>query len=343
MKLGVLVFPQPRVSSQLARMVEGLGFDSLVFADTQNLTPEVWGQLMLVARDTERIELGTGVTNPGTRDAAVTASAALALQVESGGRAVCGIGRGDSSLAKIGRQPVPVAEFERYVAQLQAYLRGEEVDRDGTPSRLEWHADANVPKVPLEVAATGARVIEVGARHADRIIFALGADYERIARAMDVARKAARGAGRDPNDLQLGAWINSVVHPDVDAARKAVSGGLAVFAHFSGFSGMKTERMEPSLQKAARDLHAGYDLAGHGKADAGHAQALDPEFIDRFGIVGPIETALPRFERLAQLGLDFCRVIPGSRDAAPDVVSSSMVQLASVVRPAIAGSVPTRE
>lgn len=340
MKLGVLVFPQPRSSAQLARMVEGLGFDSIVFADTQNITPEVWGQLMLAARDTERIELGTGVTNPGTRDAAVTASAALALQVESGGRAICGIGRGDSSLAKIGRQPAPVAEFERYVVQLQAYLRGEEVDRDGTPSRLEWHGAAGVPKVPLEVAATGKRVIEVGARHADRIIFALGADYERIARAMEIARKAARDTGRDPDELQLGAWINSVVHSDVDAARKAVSGGLAVFAHFSGFSGMRTETMDPSLQKAARDLQTGYDLAGHGKADATHAQALDADFIDRFGIVGPVETALPRFERLAQLGLDFCRVIPGSRDAAPDVLTSSMLQLASVVRPTVAAIAP---
>ena len=126
------------------------------------------------------------------------------------------------------------------------------------------------------------------------------------------------------------------MHPDIDAARKAVSGGLAVFAHFSGFSGMKTEAMEPTLAKAARDLQTGYDLAEHGQAGAAHAKALDPEFIDRFGIVGPLEVALPRFERLAQLGLDFCRVIPGSRDAAPDVVSSSMLQLASEVRPAVA-------
>ena len=342
MKLGVLVFPQPGFSAQLARMVEALGFDSIVFADTQNITPEVWGQLMLAARDTERIELGTGVTNPGTRDAAVTASAALALQVESGGRAICGIGRGDSSLGKIGRQPTPVAEFERYVAQLQGYLRGEVVDRDGTPSRLEWYDDAKVPKVPLEVAATGTRVIQIGARHADRVIFALGADYDRIARAMETARKTASDAGRDPDALQLGVWINSVVHPDVDAARKAVSGGLAVFAHFSGFGGMKTEAMEPSLQKAARALQTGYDLAEHGKADATHATALDPEFIDRFGIVGPLEVALPRFERLAKLGLDFCRVIPGSRDAAPEVVSSSMMQLASAVRPAVATGDPRR-
>src|SRR5215467_10504977 len=133
MKIGLLLFPTPRGSAQLARMVESMGFDSLVFADTQNITPEVWGQLMLAARDTERIELGTGVTNPGTRDAAVTASAALALQVESGGRAVCGIGRGDSSLGKIGRAPVPLAEFELYVERLQRYLRGEDIVFPYTP------------------------------------------------------------------------------------------------------------------------------------------------------------------------------------------------------------------
>lgn len=340
MKLGVLLFPQPGLSAQLARMVEGLGFDSLVFADTQNLTPEVWGQLMLAARDTERIELGTGVTNPGTRDAAVTASAALGLQLESRGRAICGIGRGDSSLGKIGRQPTPIVEFERYVAQLQGYLRGEVVDRNGTASQLEWYADAGVAKVPVEVAATGARVIEVGARHAERIIFAMGADYDRIARGMEIARQAAAAAGRDPDRLQLGAWINAVVHPDLDTARRAVSGGLAVFAHFSGFSGMKTDAMEPSLRKAAEHLQASYDLGGHGQAGAAHAQALDPEFIDRFGIVGPLETVVPRFERLAQLGLHFCRVIPGSRDAAPDVVSSSMMHLAAEVRPAVAGTTP---
>jgi 5,10-methylenetetrahydromethanopterin reductase len=336
MKLGVLLFPVPGASAQLARMVEELGFDSLVFADTQNITPEVWGQLMLAARDTERIELGTGVTNPGTRDAAVTASAALALQVESRGRAVCGIGRGDSSLAKIGRTPVAVVEFEHYVERLQGYLRGDAVDRDGTPSRLEWYADAQVPKVPLEIAATGRRVIEMAARHADRIVFAVGADEERLARAINTARRAAAASGRDPDTLRLGAWINAVVHPDIAAARAAVRGGLSAFAHFSGFAGMKTESMDPALRDAALHLRSHYDVRDHGRADTAHAQALADDFVDRFGIVGPIDTAVRRFERLAALGLDFCRVVPGSRDAPPEIIAASMTSLASIVRPAVA-------
>jgi 5,10-methylenetetrahydromethanopterin reductase len=336
MKLGVLLFPQPGVSAHLARMIEGLGFDSMVFADTQNITPEVWGQLMLAAHDTERIELGTGVTNPWTRDAAVTASAAAALQLESNGRAICGIGRGDSSLAKIGRAPVAVPEFETYVTRLQGYLRGEMVDRDGTPSCIEWLADAGLPKVPLEIAATGRKVIELAARHADRIVFALGADEERLGRAIDTARRAAAACGRDPGSLQLGAWINSVIYPDAAAARAAVRGGLSAFAHFSGFAGMKTEAMNPALREAAQHLREHYDVRDHGRSDTAHAQQLDDAFVDGFGIVGPIESALPRFQRLAALGLDFCRVIPGSRDAAPDVLAASMTTLATVVRPAVA-------
>src|SRR2546426_10962388 len=86
MEIGILAVPWPRRSAETARLLEGLGFDTVLFADSQNLAPEVWGQLMLAAQATSRVRLGPGVTNSITRDVAVTASAALALQAESGGR-----------------------------------------------------------------------------------------------------------------------------------------------------------------------------------------------------------------------------------------------------------------
>src|SRR5881628_161931 len=91
MEIGVLAVPWPRRSAATARLLEELGFDTVLFPDSQNLAPEVWGQLMLAAQATARVRLGPGVTNSVTRDPAVTASAALALQAESGGRAVLGI------------------------------------------------------------------------------------------------------------------------------------------------------------------------------------------------------------------------------------------------------------
>ena len=79
-----------------------------------------------------------------------------------------GMGRGDSSVQRIGKREDKVARFARYLDAVQRYLRGEAVDRDGFASRLEWLPHVKAPKVPLCVAATGPRVIEVAARHADR-------------------------------------------------------------------------------------------------------------------------------------------------------------------------------
>src|SRR5262245_29864706 len=174
MDVGLTLIPLPRQAARNARMAEDLGFASLILPDSQNLAPETWGQLMLAAAATSRIRLGPGVSNSVTRDPAVTACAALSLQVESDGRAILGLGRGDSSVQRIGKTQDSVAAFERYLVRVQAYLRGEAVDRDGFASRLEWLERVRTAKVPVEVAATGPKVIAVAARHADRICFAVG-------------------------------------------------------------------------------------------------------------------------------------------------------------------------
>jgi len=330
MEVGLLMFPSPAGSAGMAQLAEGLGFRSLVFADTQCLTPEVWGQLMLAAAATERIEIGTGVTNPVSRDPAVTASAALGLQVASEGRAVLGIGRGDSSMAKIGKRPAPPDDFDLYLQRLRAYLAGEEIQRDGRPSRIEWLDGVDVPPVPIEVAATGPKVIEIAARRADRICFAVGADPERLGECIARAGRAAEAAGRDPGSLRFGAYLNCVIHPDREVAREAIRGGLSVFAHFSGFRGMDIESLPEGSRAAAHHLRSNYDMADHGVAAGNHAQALDADFIHRFGIAGPLEEAASRFREIADTGVDFVRVVPGSRDMPAEVAGPSIQSLAKV-------------
>jgi 5,10-methylenetetrahydromethanopterin reductase len=177
--------------AQRAREVEGWGFAGLLVADSQNLNADVWVELALAGAATERIGLGPGVTNPVTRHPAVTASAALTLQQETGGRAVLGLGRGDSALAQIGREPVPARELEEALTAVQGYLRGEEVVLDGTPSRIRWADQTGQPKVPVTVAATGPRVIGLAARHAERVDLTVGAEPERVRWAIETARAAA--------------------------------------------------------------------------------------------------------------------------------------------------------
>ncbi|MDQ3894787.1 MAG: LLM class flavin-dependent oxidoreductase [Actinomycetota bacterium] len=110
----------------------------MLLADSQNLQAEVFVELAFAVRATERVKLGTGVTNPLTRHPAVTAAAAATLEAESGGRTVLGVGRGDSAVTFVGARPAPVAVLEEFVRRLQRYLRGEVVGSNGFPSRLEW-------------------------------------------------------------------------------------------------------------------------------------------------------------------------------------------------------------
>ena len=332
MDVGILTFAAPRRTAESAQRIEALGFHTMLLPDSQNLAPEVWGQLMLAAKATTRLHLGPGVSNSVTRDAAVTASAALALQVESEGRAVLGIGRGDSSVQRIGKREDPVASFERYLAAVQGYLRGEAVDRDGFASRLEWLSYTNVPKVPVVVAATGPRVIEAAARQADGICLAVGADPAHVGAMMAHAREAARKAGRT---IRIGAYVNAVVNDDPRVARDAVRGSAATFARFSAFRGSPLDRLPGPLATAARYLREHYDMREHTRQDAAHTAGIGDEFVDWFAIAGPADAARERFRQLAALGLEFCYVIPGSTGMPREVAIASVLGIARDVLPSL--------
>src|SRR5262245_49915664 len=118
----------PTIVGHLAVRAEQAGFDGMLVVDSQNLSGDPYVALSIAAQQTERLRLGTGVTNPLTRHPAATAAGIASVHVQSGGRAVLGIGRGDSALAHLGLAPVSVPAFERYVVAVRAYLNGASVD-----------------------------------------------------------------------------------------------------------------------------------------------------------------------------------------------------------------------
>src|SRR2546429_7143850 len=110
----------PGAVERAAARAEGAGFDGLAVVDSQNLAGDPWVGLALAARETERLGLGTAVTNPVTRHPAGTAAAAETLQVASAGRFVLGIRPGDPALAHPGPAPASLPTFDRYLAVLPA-------------------------------------------------------------------------------------------------------------------------------------------------------------------------------------------------------------------------------
>lgn len=324
-------FPVPGQSESTAKRLEDSGWDGIFFPDTQCLSGDIYSAMCLAAKATTRLQVGTAVTNPVTRHPAVTASAIATVQVESDGRAVLGVGRGDSSLAYLGRRPAPVTELERYLDQVQRYLRGEPVDLDGYESHNTWIADTGQPKVPVEVAATGPRVTAVAARLAERVTFAVGADPARLEASIAAARSARSASGLDPDDLSVGAYVNVACDDDLARARSIIRGSTGTFAHFSGMSKASSEGTADA--EIFEHIASTYDMANHASGAGEHMRDVPDEFISRFAVTGSAEYCVERLAALTELGLDRLVLLTGSRDSDPSATAASIDRLTTDVFP----------
>src|SRR5258705_10950675 len=113
--------------------------------------------------------------------------------------------RGDTALFPLGRKPMPVVAFIESVTDLQTYLANDTVDCNGHPSRLQWLDRCRQPKVPLDIAVSGPRMIEFAGRIAQRVTLAGGARPDRGAGADGVAPQTAGDARPGPDESSVGA------------------------------------------------------------------------------------------------------------------------------------------
>lgn len=337
LEIWTISVPLPKHSGDLAARAEAAGWDGIAFTDSQNLTGDVFAGLALAAKATSRLLLATGVTNPVTRHPAAAASAIATIQAISGGRAVLGVGRGDSALFQIGLEPAPLPVFESFLSRVATYLRGGAVDVDGFDSRLRWLADLHLPPVPVDVAATGPRVIELAACIADRVTFAVGANPERLRWGIEKARAARRAAGLDPDALQFGAYANVAPHPDLSVGRELVRGGVGTFAHFSGMRGSSADGVKPEDRAVFEGIHARYDRPNHTLGRARHAAALDAQFLDRFAVLGSTQSCVTRLRELVDTGLSKLVLTGASFDADREQALRSRTSLEREVLPALRG------
>lgn len=289
---------------EVARRAEDAGWDGIAITDSQNLAPDPFVSVALAAPVTERLKFATGVTNAATRHPAALATVAASVQEASGGRFTLGIGRGDTALFHLGRKPMPVKDFFDATTRLQTYLRGDGVDIAGFESRIHWLERSPAPKVPLDIAASGPKMIAFASVIAEQVTLAVGADPERVEWALDVARKAAADSGRDPSQISFGAYINVGCHPDRAIARSLISGVTAAFAHFSAMPGSTGAGLTERDREVVAEVGRRYDSRQHLRNDAAHTAVLDDAFVDRFAIAGPPEVCIERIRELASLGLE---------------------------------------
>ncbi len=303
MKFGIInIFPPAHAALDNMRLAERLDFDTFWVTDSHVIWNECYSTLgwLVGQRRSDRLQLGTMVTNPVSRDPLVVASALATLQELSGGRMMCGIGRGDSSVRVLKRPPGSVKAFDAAASMIRTLTHGGPVEIEGVTAQLEW---VTSPGVPLYVAAYGPRMLELAGRIGDGVIIEC-ADPHYITWALERVHRGARAAGKDHKDLKVISTTATFVADDLAVARNQVrSFGAMVGNHVAEVLRNNGQgSLPPELEAIIADRPE-YDYLQHIKSDTHHSRYVADDVIDRLCIVGPPERCADRIRTLADLGV----------------------------------------
>jgi probable F420-dependent oxidoreductase len=224
-----------------------------------------------------------------------------------GNRTVCGIGRGDSAVRVTNGSPTTLATLRESVHVIRELGNGRGVQYKGNEIRFPW---AGKSELEVWVAAYGPKALALTGEVGDGFILQL-ADLSIAAWTIGAVRDAAAAAGRDPVEVKICVAAPAYV---TDGTPEGLAHGREQCRWFGGMVGnhvadivarygADTDAVPPALTDYIRGRQ-GYDYNEHGQAGNTHTQFVPDEIVDRFCIVGPVETHIERMRELKDLGVD---------------------------------------
>jgi FMNH2-dependent dimethyl sulfone monooxygenase len=211
---------------EIVRKAEDAGVHSIWFPDHYFIDagpagrrggPECWTLLTALAANTSRIRFGNLVLCNSFRHPAILAKQAATLQEISDGRVILGLGSGwhepeyqalglpfDHRVSRLAESVAAIRElFDSGTSSFQGrWLKLDRADLSPRPAQ----------QVPLWIAASGPKMVEITARYADGWNLAwFGADAGPFGRRAAQLREAARAAGRAPDAIALSVGLQALV------------------------------------------------------------------------------------------------------------------------------------
>jgi 5,10-methylenetetrahydromethanopterin reductase len=287
---------------ELTRLAEDLGFDRAWVGDSQNIWREAYVTLGAIAQATERIGLGTGVTNAVTRHPSVLASAWATLSELAPGRVAIGVGTGDSSLRTMGMSPLPVAELEQRIGLLRQLLGGSAVSTDEDAGyRLHF---ANEP-VPIYCAAAGRRALRLAGRRGDGVIACVGTDPRLVEGALAQVRAGLAESNRERTEFEVVLWTAIAIDDDGSKARDLVRAFTASVVVPPLSAGLDSD--DEATIKRIRD---GYDYEKHMESEAEHRRLVPDRLVEMFAVAGTPAECRTQIKALFELPVDEVALVP---------------------------------
>ena len=219
----------------LAVAAERAGFDQFWLSDDL-FQRSATVMLAAMARETERIRIGSGIFNPYTLNPAQMAMEAATLDELSDGRLCLGLASGAGEFLKwIGiEQKKPWTAVVETIEVLRQLFAGEQAALDG--HFLQWTEAARLrftplrSQIPLYLGAMSPRMLQTIGSHAEGGLPLLFPP-EHLAWVLPRIQRGADLVGRDVADIDVAACIWCSVSQDSLAAENALRAKIAFYGH----------------------------------------------------------------------------------------------------------------
>lgn len=243
-----------------AQAIEKLGFDELHIADDLILRP-AWPILALIGANTERIRLGPAIVTPQVAHPVYHAANLAALDELTGGRAICGIGRGGfNTLLGVARPVRPLAMLREAVQLMRHVLTAQRAAFTGdffcATAELCLQFAPVQREIPIFIGTWGPRIAELAGEIGSGIKADCTWNPDYLRTLLEGVHKGARTAGRDPATLEITVGPLCSIAVDGERARREMRRFLALYLPYlepmTTAAGISATAIEGAAQAFAR-------------------------------------------------------------------------------------------
>lgn len=276
--------------------------------------PEAWGRdcftiLALLARETQHIQLGTGIVNTYSRTPAALAQHFATLDEVSGGRVVIGLGTSGHRVIEhwhgIPFHP-PLTRLREYVDIIRMILAGEPLKYEGKVFNLQRGFRLRFQPVrssmPIYIASLTPKSVAQTAAIADGWMPVL-IPLPQLGQEVTAFRQLVREAGRDVQSVTVRSPGSITVTQDVDKARQESKTHIAFYVCNMG-DFYQEQLIRLGYEEDVRAIRQAWDEGGRTAGTAAVPDAL----ADSLFFAGAVEACHERLVALEEAGIDMFSV-----------------------------------
>ncbi|HEV2634704.1 MAG TPA: LLM class flavin-dependent oxidoreductase [Actinocrinis sp.] len=299
-RLGVRVHREqaPETVIEYVRLIEELGFDDAWVVEDLAFAAGLTAAAAALA-STGRLQVGIGILAAVVRNPAFLAMELATVDRMFPGRLVAGVGHGVQSwMGDVGvRAASPLTALRETLGALEHILDGEPATVDGRYVRLDGIRLVFPPdrRPPILAGVRGPKSLALAGAHCDGAVLAepVVPGYLRWVR--ELLDPAAADAGRARPQVAAYTWLS--VDDDTRAAQERLRPALAA------------NLADPDSHANLRGLPFAEELSARLTAGGG-AEAIEPEWVSRLGIVGTPAECAASIAQLAAAGADRIILLP---------------------------------